>query len=133
MRVKMDEIRGGTKVRRRDYIGCTVKKGLPFSRPHAARMSLTKLSLDGNNLIMFCPGRVWSVTSRLGTGKSLTFFTVWKGVERKRRREGCRQRRFEKEGDWRMSRKGDSKNVRRKRLKKEEDEKKEDEKEEVGQ
>ncbi len=36
-----------------------------------AGMSLTKLSLAGNNLIMTL------VTSRLGTGKSLTFFTVW--------------------------------------------------------
>jgi hypothetical protein len=39
-------------------------------------MSLTKLFLGGNNLIISRPGRVWSVTSRQGTGKPLTFFTV---------------------------------------------------------
>ncbi len=37
-------------------------------------MSLIKLSMDANNLNYSCPGRVWSVTSRLETGKSLTFF-----------------------------------------------------------
>jgi hypothetical protein len=41
----------------------TVKKVTDFSVP-----SLIKL---------FPPGRVWFVTSRLGTGKSLTFFTVY--------------------------------------------------------
>jgi hypothetical protein len=44
-----------------------------FSSP--AGISLTKLFLDGNNLIV--PGhRVWLMTSQLATGKSLTFFTV---------------------------------------------------------
>ncbi len=45
--------------------------------PTLARMSLTKFSLAGNNLII--PGQrelVRLVTSRLGTGKSLTFFTA---------------------------------------------------------
>jgi hypothetical protein len=42
--------------------------------PSPAGMSLIILSLDGNNLIIPAPGRVWSVTSRLGKGKSLTFF-----------------------------------------------------------
>jgi hypothetical protein len=37
-------------------------------------MSLTKLSLAGNNLIFPARERVWLVTPRLGTGKSLTFF-----------------------------------------------------------
>ncbi len=37
-------------------------------------MSLTKLSLAGKKLNYSCPGRVWSVTSRLGTGKRLTLF-----------------------------------------------------------
>jgi hypothetical protein len=37
-----------------------------------AGMSLTKLSVAGNNYSR--PGRVRLVTSRLGTGKSLTFF-----------------------------------------------------------
>jgi hypothetical protein len=36
-------------------------------------MSLTKLSLAGNNKIIHGQG----VTSRLGSGKSLTFFTVY--------------------------------------------------------
>jgi hypothetical protein len=40
--------------------------------PSPAGMSLTKLSLAGNTLIR--TGRVWLVTSWLGTGKSLTFF-----------------------------------------------------------
>jgi hypothetical protein len=37
-------------------------------------MSLTKLSQDKKNLIIPCQGEVGLVTSRLGTGKSLTFF-----------------------------------------------------------
>jgi hypothetical protein len=37
-------------------------------------MSLTKLSRDGNTPIIPRLGRVWLVTSRLGTGKQLTFF-----------------------------------------------------------
>jgi hypothetical protein len=36
----------------------TVNKGYRFSRPHAAGMPLTKLSLAGNNLIIH-GGRVW--------------------------------------------------------------------------
>ncbi len=41
--------------------------------PYPAGMSLTKLSLARNNKII--PGQgEWLVTSRLGTGKSLTFF-----------------------------------------------------------
>jgi hypothetical protein len=42
--------------------------------PSPAGMSLTKLSLGGNNLFFSRPERVWSVTSRLGTGKWLTLF-----------------------------------------------------------
>ncbi len=42
--------------------------------PSPAGMSLTKLSLSGKKLNYSCPGRVWSVTSRLGTGKRLTLF-----------------------------------------------------------
>jgi hypothetical protein len=37
-------------------------------------MSLTKLSLAGKYFNYSRPGRVWSVTSRLETGKQLTFF-----------------------------------------------------------
>ena len=37
-------------------------------------MSLTKLSLGEKKLNYSRPGRVWSVTSRLGTGKRLTLF-----------------------------------------------------------
>jgi hypothetical protein len=52
----------------------TVKKRFAIFPPPAG-MSLTKLSLDGNNLyyIYSRPGTVWSVTSRLGTGKSVTY------------------------------------------------------------
>ena len=42
--------------------------------PSPAGMSLTKLSLAGNNKIILAQGEVWLVTSRLGTGISLTFF-----------------------------------------------------------
>ncbi len=42
--------------------------------PSPAGMSLTKLSLAGKKLNYSRPGRVWSVTSRLGTGKRLTIF-----------------------------------------------------------
>jgi hypothetical protein len=43
--------------------------------PSPAGMSLTKLSLAGNNLIISCQeGRVWLMTSRLETGKLLTYF-----------------------------------------------------------
>jgi hypothetical protein len=39
-----------------------------------AGMSLIKLSLGGNNFVFSRSERVWSVTSRLGTGKWLTLF-----------------------------------------------------------
>ncbi len=42
--------------------------------PSPAGMSLTKLSLGGKKLNYSRPGRVWSVTSRLGTGKRPTLF-----------------------------------------------------------
>ncbi len=53
--------------RREGIVHC--KKGLTIF-PSPAGMSLTKLSLAGN----FRPGRVWLMTSRLETGKSLTFY-----------------------------------------------------------
>jgi hypothetical protein len=42
--------------------------------PSPAGMSLTKLSLGGKKINYSRPGRVWSVTSRLGTGKRPTLF-----------------------------------------------------------
>jgi hypothetical protein len=42
--------------------------------PPPAGMSLIKLFLGGNNLVFSRPERVWSVTSRLGTGKWLPLF-----------------------------------------------------------
>jgi hypothetical protein len=42
--------------------------------PSLAGKSLIKLFLGGNNLVFSRPERVWSVTSRLGTGKWLTLF-----------------------------------------------------------
>jgi hypothetical protein len=42
----------------------------------SAGMSLTKLSLAGNNQINL-KGRFWFVAFRLGTEKQLTFFTVY--------------------------------------------------------
>jgi hypothetical protein len=42
--------------------------------PSPAVMSLTKLSLAGNNLIISGHGEFGKSTSRLGTGKSTTFF-----------------------------------------------------------
>jgi hypothetical protein len=59
----------------RDTIGKQVhcKKGLAIF-PSPAGMSLTKLSLGGKKLNYSRPGRVWSVTSRLGMGKRLTLF-----------------------------------------------------------
>jgi hypothetical protein len=45
--------------------------------PSPAGMSLIKLFLGGKNLVFSRPERVWSVTSRLGTGKWLTpFYSV---------------------------------------------------------
>ncbi len=55
----------------REAVHC--KKGLAVF-PSQAGMSLTKLSLGGKKLNYSRPGRVWSVTSRLGTGKRLTLF-----------------------------------------------------------
>ncbi len=54
---------------------CTVhcKKKLAVF-PSPAGMSLIKLFLGGNNLVFSRPERVWSVTSRLETGKWLTLF-----------------------------------------------------------
>jgi hypothetical protein len=58
-------------------LGYTVKKACNFPVP--VGMSLTKLILDGNNLIIPVLGEFgyWLVTSRLGTRKLLTFFTVF--------------------------------------------------------
>jgi hypothetical protein len=53
------------------YIHCK-KEVAVFPSP--AGMSLIKLFLGGNNLVFSRPERVWSVTSRLGTGKWLTLF-----------------------------------------------------------
>ncbi len=51
------------------------KKVTNFRSPSG--VSLTKLSLAGNNLIIPLPGRVWFVTSRLGDGKiSKLFYSV---------------------------------------------------------
>jgi hypothetical protein len=56
----------------------TVKKELAVF-PSPAGMSLIKLFLGGNNIVFSRPERVWSVTSRLGTGKWLIlFYSVWK-------------------------------------------------------
>jgi hypothetical protein len=38
-------------------------------------VSITKFSLAGNNYSP--PRRFWLVTSLLGTGKSIIFFTIW--------------------------------------------------------
>jgi hypothetical protein len=46
-------------------------------------MSLIKLFLGGNNLVFSRPERVWSVTSRLGTGKWLTLFYSVKNISYK--------------------------------------------------
>jgi hypothetical protein len=53
------------------YLHC--KKELAVF-PSPAGMSLIKLFLGGNNLVFSRPERVWSVTSRLGTGNWLTLF-----------------------------------------------------------
>jgi hypothetical protein len=49
-----------------------LKKVCNFNVP--AGMSLTKLTLSGNNLIYSLPGRVWLVASRPGTVKLIAFF-----------------------------------------------------------
>ncbi len=59
----------GTEV----YTNVHCKKELAVF-PSPAGMSLIKLFLGGNNLVFSRPERVWSVTSRLGTGKWLTLF-----------------------------------------------------------
>ncbi len=51
-------------------VHCTKKIAI-FLSP--AGMSLTKQNYS-------CPRRVWLVTSRLGSGKSLSFFTVYKAA-----------------------------------------------------
>ncbi len=49
--------------------------------PSPAGMSLIKLFLGGDNLVFSRPERVWSVTSRLGTGKWLTlFYSVFSAI-----------------------------------------------------
>ena len=57
----------------------TEKKGLPYSRPqpgcHWPNSLWTGIIYIWRHNSR--PGRVWSVTSRLGTGKWLTFFTVY--------------------------------------------------------
>ncbi len=50
----------------------TVKKGYRLSRPQ--RDVTYQTLLGGNTLNYSRPRRVWLVTSRLGTGESLTFF-----------------------------------------------------------
>jgi hypothetical protein len=50
----------------------TVKKGLPFSRPQPGCHRPNSPWQEYLNYSR--PGRVWSVTSRLGTGKWQTFF-----------------------------------------------------------
>ncbi len=55
---------------------CTVKKVYRFPRPRGG-MSLAKLSLAGKNLIILGQGEFMvSDTPPMGTGKSITFFTV---------------------------------------------------------
>jgi hypothetical protein len=54
-----------------------VKKIIVFPVPSQV---VNNQTLPGQDLILiinyFRPGRVWLVTSRLGTGKTITFFTV---------------------------------------------------------
>jgi hypothetical protein len=59
------------KMCKRDYLHCEKELAV---LPSPAGMSLIKLFLGGNNLVFSRPERVWSVTSRLGTGKRLTLF-----------------------------------------------------------
>ncbi len=64
--------------------------------PSPAGMSLMKLFLDGNNLVFSRRERVWSVTSRLGTGKWLTlFYSVYSRT--------CREKSWPSEGNWNQS------------------------------
>jgi hypothetical protein len=77
----------------------TVKKGLPFSHPQPG---CHKPNSPWPGIIYFSrPVRVWLVTSRLGTGKSLSFFTVlilkmalragmrWNGRENRQKEGRC--------------------------------------------
>ncbi len=51
-----------------------VKKFIDFPVPSR---DVTDQTLPGRERLNYSrPGRVWSVTPRLGTGKSITFFTV---------------------------------------------------------
>jgi hypothetical protein len=52
------------------FLSYTVKKVIAFPVP--SRDVTNKLSLGGNNFIIPAQGE-WLVTSRLGTGKSITF------------------------------------------------------------
>jgi hypothetical protein len=51
----------------------TVKKGMQFSRPKPG-CHLPNSPYSQKYFNYSRPGRVWLVTSRLGTGKSFTFF-----------------------------------------------------------
>ncbi len=53
----------------------TVRKLIDFPVPSR---DVTDQTLPGREKFNYSrPGRVWSVTPRLGTGKSITFFTVY--------------------------------------------------------
>jgi hypothetical protein len=55
-----------------DLTLCTVKKGYRFSRPSR---DVTYQTPPGRELFNYSqPERVWLVTSRLGTKKTITFF-----------------------------------------------------------
>jgi hypothetical protein len=55
--------------------GYTVKKIIDIPVPSR---DVTNKTLHGRELSNYSPlGRVWLVTSQMGTGKSLTFFTVY--------------------------------------------------------
>jgi hypothetical protein len=64
------------------------KKVIVFPSP--AGRSLTNITPPGRELLYyFQPGRVWLLTSRLGTGKTITFFTVYgRAVGRRANRAG---------------------------------------------
>jgi hypothetical protein len=74
-RIRKSQKRLGPQIRhiRRRSANLHCKKELAVF-PSPAGMSLIKLFLGGNNLVFSRPERVWSVTSRLGTGKCLTLF-----------------------------------------------------------
>jgi hypothetical protein len=53
----------------------TVKKVIVFP---VLNRDVTNQTLPGRELLnYYWPGRVWLVTSRLGTGKTMTFFSVY--------------------------------------------------------